>query len=95
MAENIMEKEEKEFTLSEVLHIATVKAAYDGAYTIYLERQYFGEEAGKQALKNVNLYAEQLRDLLGENADELLESVGAWDIDEDGQPMYLPKVISK
>ena len=92
---NIIENEKKEFTMSEVLQIAEIKAAYDGAYTIYLERQLFGEEAGEQALKNVNLYAEQLRSLLGENADELLESVGAWDIDEDGQPMYLPKVISK
>ena len=94
MAENIMEKEEKEFTLSEVLHIATVKAAYDSAYAIYLERAYFGKEAGEKALELVNEHGDMLEKLLGkERAAELLESITVWDIDEDGQPVYLPAPI--
>ena len=94
MAENIIENEEKEFTLSEVLQIAETKAAYDSAYAIYLERAYFGEEAGEKALKLVNEHGDMLEELLGkERAAELLESITVWDIEEDGQPVYLPAPI--
>lgn len=97
MVENIMNpNEEKEFTLSEVIQIAETKAAYDAAYAIYLEREYFGEAVGEQALKLINEHGDMLEKLLGkERASELLESVSVWDIDEDGLPIYLPKPISK